>query len=170
MEGLRTAAEALPRAWANGNDREARCGMCWASLLGGLSLANAGLGAVHGFAAPVGGMFPAPHGAVCAALLAVAMEVNVEALRRRAPESRALARHDEVARLLTGQPQATAADGIEWIAALCRRFGIPRLSAYGVKAANIPLLASRAAEASSMKGNPIKLTGEELEEIIGRAI
>ena len=99
VEGLRRAAEALPRAWANGDDREARRGMCWASLLGGLSLANAGLGAVHGFAAPVGGMFPAPHGAVCAALLAPAMEINVEALRRRAPESRALGRYDEVARL-----------------------------------------------------------------------
>lgn len=170
VEGLRTAAEALPRAWEHGDDREARRGMCWASLLGGLSLANAGLGAVHGFAAPVGGMFPAPHGAVCAALLAPATEINVEALRRRAPASRALGRYDEVARLLTGRPHATAADGVEWIAALCRRFEIPPLGAYGVTAADIPVLAGRAAETSSMKGNPIKLTREELEEIIGRAI
>jgi alcohol dehydrogenase class IV len=170
VDGLRAAADALPRAWANDGDREARRGMCWASLLGGLSLANAGLGAVHGFAAPVGGKFPAPHGAVCAALLAPAIEINVEALRRRAPESRALARYDEVARVLTGKPHATAADGIEWIAALCRRFEIPPLRAYGVTAADIPLLASRAAEASSMKGNPIKLTREELEEIMRRAI
>ena len=170
VEGLRTAGASLPRVWENGGDREARRGMCWASLLGGLSLANAGLGAVHGFAAPVGGMFPAPHGAVCAALLAPAMEINVEALRRRAPESRARGRYDEVARLLTGNPHASAADGIEWIAALCRRFEIPPLRAHGVTAAHIPLLASRAAEASSMKANPIKLTREELEEIIGRAI
>jgi len=170
VDGLRTAADALPRAWANGADSEARSSMCWASLLGGLSLANAGLGAVHGFAAPVGGKFPAPHGAVCAALLAPAIEINVEALRRRAPESRALARYDEIARLLTAQPHATAADGIQWIAALCHRFEIPPLRTYGVTAADIPLLASRAAEASSMKGNPIKLTQEELEEIVRRAI
>jgi alcohol dehydrogenase class IV len=170
VEGLRTAGASLPRAWTNGGDPEARHGMCWASLLGGLSLANAGLGAVHGFAAPVGGMFPAPHGAVCAALLPHAMEINLEALRRRAPESRALGRYDEVARLLTGKPHASAADGIVWIAALCRRFEIPALSAYGVTAADVPLLARRAAEASSMKGNPISLTREELEEIIGRAI
>jgi len=170
VEGLRTAGASLPRAWTNDGDPEARHGMCWASLLGGLSLANAGLGAVHGFAAPVGGMFPAPHGAVCAALLPHAMEINLEALRRRAPESRALGRYDEVARLLTGKPHASAADGIVWIAALCRRFEIPALSAYGVTAADVPLLASRAAEASSMKGNPISLTREELEEIIGRAI
>ena len=170
VDGLRTAAEALPRAWANGADAEARRGMCWASLLGGLALANAGLGAVHGFAAPVGGRFPAPHGAVCAALLAPAMAINVEALRQRAPESRALARYDEVARLLMGRSNATAADGIEWIAALCRRFEIPPLGAYGVTAADIPLLAARAADANSMKANPIKLTREELEEIVGRAI
>jgi alcohol dehydrogenase class IV len=170
VDGLRTAAEALPRAWANGADAEARRGMCWASLLGGLSLANAGLGAVHGFAAPVGGRFPAPHGAVCAALLAPAIEINVEALRRRAPEARALARYDEVARLLTGRPHATAKDGVEWIAALCRRFEIPKLGAYGVTTADIPFLAARAADSSSMKGNPIKLTSEELEEIVGRAI
>jgi len=170
VEGLRTAGASLPRAWANGGDRDARSGMCWASLLGGLSLANAGLGAVHGFAAPVGGMFPAPHGAVCAALLAPAIAINVEALRRRAPESRALGRYDEVARLLTGKSHATADDGIEWIAALCRRFEIPALRAYGVTANDTPLLASRAAEASSMKGNPIKLTREELDEIIARAI
>ena len=170
VEGLRTAAAALPRAWENGGDRDARRGMCWAALLGGLSLANAGLGAVHGFAAPVGGMFPAPHGAVCAALLPGAMEINVGALRRRAPDSRALARYDEVARLLTGKPHATAADGIAWVAALCRRFEIPPLRAYVVTPADIPELVSRAAEASSMKGNPIALTREELEEIIRRAI
>ena len=170
VDGLRTAAEALPRAWANGRDAEARRSMCWASLRGGLSRANAGLGAVHGFAAPVGGKFPAPHGAVCAALLAPVIEINVEALRRRAPESRALARYDEIARLLTGQPHATAADGIAWIAALCRRFEIPPLRAYGVTTADIPLIAARAADASSMKGNPIKLTREELEEIVRRAI
>jgi len=169
-DGLRTAADALPRAWEDGADREARRGMCWASLLGGLSLANAGLGAVHGFAAPVGGMFPAPHGAVCAALLAPAMAINVEALGRRAPDSRALKRYGEVARLLTGRPHAAAADGVEWVAALCRRFEIPPLRTYGVAAGDIPALASRAAEASSMKGNPIALEREELEEIIRRAI
>src|SRR5215471_8737394 len=62
VEGIRCAARALPRVCANGADREARSEMAWASLLGGMALANAGLGAVHGFAAPIGGMFPAPHG------------------------------------------------------------------------------------------------------------
>ena len=93
VEGIRRAAAALPRAWENGRDREARAGMAWASLLGGLALANAGLGAVHGFAAPIGGRFPAPHGAVCAAVLPHAMAINIEALRAARRESRALRRY-----------------------------------------------------------------------------
>jgi alcohol dehydrogenase class IV len=170
LEGIRRAALALPRAWENGRDREARDGMAWASLLGGLALANAGLGAVHGFAAPIGGRFPAPHGAVCAAVLPHAMEINVEALRRRAPESRALERYSEIARLVTGCPDAAADDGVSWVAKLCRRLEIPGLRAYGVTGAEIPGLVEDAARASSMKANPLALTGEELREILARSI
>ena len=83
VEGMGRAARALPRAWENGNDLDARTDVGWAALLSGLALANAGLGAVHGFAAPIGGMFPAPHGAVCATLLPHVMAVNVAALRAR---------------------------------------------------------------------------------------
>ena len=115
-EGIRRAAAALPRAWENGGDREARRDMAWASLLGGLALANAGLGAVHGFAAPIGGRFPAPHGAACAAVLPHAMEINVEAPRRRAPDSPALRRYAEIGRLATGKPQAEAEDAVRWAA------------------------------------------------------
>ena len=111
--------------------------MSWAALLGGLALANAGLGAVHGFAAPIGGMFPAPHGAVCAALLPHAMAVNMRALRARAPQGQALRRYEEVARLLTGRPHATANDGVQWVAELCRRLEIPPLRTYGVREGHI---------------------------------
>jgi alcohol dehydrogenase class IV len=165
VEGIRRAGVALPRVWADGRDREARRDMAWASLLGGLSLANAGLGAVHGFAAPLGGMFPAPHGAACAALLPHTMAINIRALRARAPESGALRRYDEVARLLTGRAQAVADDAATWIAELCRRLEIPALRAYGVSESDIPILAEKAAKASSMKGNPIELTSDELREI-----
>jgi len=170
VEGIRRAAGALPRVWEDGGDRQARADMAWASLLGGLALANAGLGAVHGFAAPVGGMFPAPHGAACAALLPHAIAVNIAALRARAPASQALGRYDEVARLLTGRSQATAEDGVRWTAEICRRLEIPPLRAYGVTEADIPDLVEKAAQASSMKGNPIVLTPEELRQIIQRAI
>jgi len=170
VEGIRRAAGALPRVWEDGGDRQARTDMAWASLLGGLALANAGLGAVHGFAAPIGGMFPAPHGAVCAALLPHAIAVNIQALRARAPSSQALGRYGEVARLLTGGSQATAEDGVRWTAEICRRLEIPLLRAYGVTEADIPDLVEKAAQASSMKGNPIVLTAEELRQIISRAI
>ena len=168
-EGLRHAATALPQAWENGRDRAARTSMCWASLLGGLALANAGLGAVHGFAAPIGGMFPAPHGAVCAALLPHVIEINVEALQSRAPASDALRRYDAVARLLTGRAQATAGDAVWWILELTRRLGIPPLREYGVRESDWTALSAAAARASSMKGNPIELTEEERMEILARA-
>jgi len=170
VEGMRRAALALPRAWEDGGDREARREMAWASLLGGLALANAGLGAVHGFAAPIGGRFPAPHGAACAAVLPHAMEINVEALRRRAPDSAALTRYAEIGRLLTRRPQAEAEDGVRWVAALCRKLEIPGLLAYGVSEGDADALVEGAARASSMQANPIKLTEEELREILKRAM
>jgi alcohol dehydrogenase class IV len=153
---------------ANGGDLAARCDMAWASLLGGMALANAGLGAVHGFAAPIGGMFPAPHGAVCAALLPHAMDVNIRALRARAPEK--LTRYDEVARLIGGRPHATAPDGVACVAALCQKLEIPPLRTYGVTGSDLALLVEKAAQSSSMKGNPIVLTPEELHEIISRSL
>jgi alcohol dehydrogenase class IV len=170
VEGIRRVASALPRACENGADRAARADMSWASLLGGLALANAGLGAVHGFAAPIGGRFPAPHGAACAAVLPHAMEINVEALRRRAPESPALKRYGEIARIVTGKGHAEPEDAVRWAAVLCRNLEIPGLRAYGVTEADIDGLIEGAARASSMKANPIELTSDELREIAVRAL
>lgn len=165
LEGIRRVRDALPRAWAE-DDRDARADMAFASLLGGLSLANAGLGAAHGFAAPIGGMFPAPHGAVCAALLPHVMLVNIAAMRGRHPQ--ALGRYQTVSRILTGgdDPEAGAA----WVLDLCRRLEIPPLRAYGVGAQHVPALVGQAAKASSMKANPLPLTGEELRHILNEAI
>lgn len=170
LEGIRRAAAALPRAFRDGRDPAAREDMAMASLLGGLALANAGLGAVHGFAAPLGGMCSAPHGAVCAALLPGCIEANLRALRSRAPTHPALERYDMVAVLLTARPTARAEDGIEWIRALAREMGIPPLGAYGIRAADMPALVSKAAAASSMKANPIRLTEAELETALAAAL
>jgi alcohol dehydrogenase class IV len=167
ITGIPIAAAALPRVCCDGQDREARGEMAWASLLGGLALANAGLGAVHGFAAPLGGMWPAPHGAVCAVLLPLVMEINVRAVRAR--DARRLARYHEVARLLTGNPHATADEGVTWIAELVSRLEIPPLRTYGVTYEALPDLVAKAAQASSMKSNPILLTSDELLEIATRA-
>ncbi|HEV7992357.1 MAG TPA: iron-containing alcohol dehydrogenase [Gemmatimonadaceae bacterium] len=169
-EGIRRAASALRRAFHDGGDVGARGDMCITSLCGGLALANAKLGAVHGFAAPLGGMFPAPHGAVCARLLPRVAAMNVHALREREPHSPALERYDEVARLLTGTLYARAEDGVAWLRELVDELGIPPLSAYGVTVDDIPRVVAQARKASSMQGNPIVLTDDELSDVLGAAI
>jgi alcohol dehydrogenase class IV len=169
-EGLRLAASALRRVWRDGHDFAARADMAFASLLGGLALANAGLGAVHGFAAPLGGTFDAPHGALCAALLPHAMRVNIAALRAAPSHSERLLRYAAVARTLTGRSDAAPEDGADWVASLCRDLEIRPLGAYGVRPADVPALADQAARASSMKANPIVLTPGQLEELLTRAI
>jgi alcohol dehydrogenase class IV len=169
-EGLRRAARALRPAFHDGGNAAAREDMALASLCGGLALANAGLGAVHGFAAPVGGMFPAPHGAVCAALLSHVMAVNLQAARARQPSGETLRRYTELAQLLTGDATATAEDGVRWVRALVDELLIPGLRVYGVTSDHVTLLVERAAQASSMKANPLPLTRDELVEIITRSL
>ena len=169
-EGLGRASRSLRRAWADGGDLEARTQMCAASLLGGMALANAGLGAVHGLAGPIGGMFPAPHGAVCARLLPEVMAVNVAALRARAAGSPALLRYREVAQIVTGAEDATIEDGIRWVRDLVRELGIRSLGSLGIGAADLPELVACGQRASSMKGNPIALDDAELQAVLVAAL
>jgi alcohol dehydrogenase class IV len=170
VAGLRRSARSLRRACECGSDAAAREDLAFASLCGGLALANAGLGAVHGFAGPIGGMFPAPHGAVCAALLAPTLAANLRALRARQPAHPALGRADELGRLLTGRPQADAADALVWLEALVADLRIPRLSAYGVAPADAPAIVAAAARSSSMRANPLDLTADELHAILAEAL
>lgn len=169
-EGIQRAGRSLRRAYEQGSDPAAREDMAYTSLLGGLSLANAGLGAVHGFASPLGGEFQAPHGAICAALLAPALSANLRALAERAPQHPALARFGEIARLLTNRPAAEAGDGIAWVAETVHRLNIPPLSTYGMTRADLPHLVEKAAKASSMQANPIVLTESELTEILAEGL
>jgi alcohol dehydrogenase class IV len=168
-EGIRRAGHSLRRAFENGDDDDAREDMAMASLFSGLGLANAKLGAVHGFASPLGGMLGAPHGALCARLLPFVMETNVQALRRREARSPALARYDEVAQLLTGKPAAKAIDGVIWVQQLCSALKIPSLAQLGFKEQDFATIVAKARKSSSMKGNPVVLTDDELVEIIRRA-
>jgi alcohol dehydrogenase class IV len=169
-EGLRRAARSLLAAVQDGDSLTAREDMAITSLFGGLALANAKLGAVHGIAGPLGGMFPAPHGATCAALLPHVMAVNVRALRDRQPDSSSLERYDEVARLVTGSEAATAADGVVWIQQLCQQLNVPQLGRYGLAETDFPDLIEKSVRASSMKGNPIQLQRDELHEVLLRAL
>lgn len=169
-EGIVRAARALLRAYEHGDDVQAREDMTLVALMGGLALANAKLGAVHGFAGPLGGMFDAPHGAVCAALLPHVMVVNVDVLHKRQPDHPALARYDEVARLLTGDASATADDGVLWIAELCGLLGVPGLAAYGLTQAAFDDVIDKSARASSMQGNPVMLMPDDMRTILRRAL
>jgi len=170
VEGIRRAARSLRAAFRHGQDDLAREDMMVAGLFGGLALANAGLGAVHGFAGPIGGGFPVPHGAICAALLPHVMAANLRALRQRAPDSAALRRYTEVARLLTGGARATADDGVQWVGELAGDLQVQPLGAYRIRETHVMDLVAKAANASSMKANPIVLTPEELADTLRRAL
>ncbi|MBP8963533.1 MAG: iron-containing alcohol dehydrogenase [Opitutaceae bacterium] len=167
--GLPRAASALPRAFRDGHDLAARTDMALASLWSGIALANAGLGAVHGFAGAIGGRISAPHGAVCAALLAPVMAANLRALRVRAPQHPSLARYADVARWLTGRAEATADDGVVWVAAQHAAMALPKLAALGVAAADFSEVVAQAQQASSMKANPVVLTADELAAVLAAA-
>lgn len=170
LEGLRRAAGSLHRAWESGRDLKAREDMALASLLGGMALANAGLGAVHGLAAPLGGLKPVPHGVACAALLPHVLEANLRGLRSLGLGHPALPKFLEVARILTGNPEAEAEDGVRWIKALVEDLQIPRLENYGVTTFDLEVVAERSLQASSMKANPLELSAAELLEILGKAM
>jgi len=173
LTGIRLVAGALERAFHDGADTAARDDLALAALLGGICLANAGLGAVHGFAAPLGASFPVPHGVACAALLPYVMRANVAALRAGAGPDHALRRYAEIGALLAGpRPNATedVDAGIAWVAALVRALRIPPLGAYGVTPAAVPDLVARARQASSMRGNPIVLGDDALAAVLVAAL
>ncbi len=169
-EGISRAARSLRNAYENGRDANAREDMALASLFGGIALANARLGAVHGMATPIGGVSGAPHGAVCARLLPLVMETNLLALRSRQPDSPTISRYDEIARLLSGNEKASADAGVKWIEELCQDLAIRPLKAYGLNTEDFPFLVEQSQKASSMKGNPISLTDEELTNILMNAL
>jgi alcohol dehydrogenase class IV len=169
-EGLSRVGRSLFVAYKNGKNGTAREDMAFTSLLGGLALANAGLGAVHGFAAPIGGMFEAPHGAVCACLLPPVTKVNISAMREREPNHVALSRYQEIARILVRDDRATVEDLIQWLSQIRAEMKIPGLAAYGVQKGDISTLVDMATQASSMKVNPIQLTREELTGILEQAL
>jgi alcohol dehydrogenase class IV len=169
-EGLRRAAAGLRAAYADDGDLAARADMAICSLLGGIALANAKLGAVHGLAGVIGGTAHVPHGLACAALLAPVTEANVRALRSAQPGHPALDRYAEAARVITGNPSASIADGLAWIRETVTLLGVPRLAAFGISPQDTDDIAAKAARSSSMQGNPVPLNHSALLAILLHAI
>lgn len=170
LEGIRRVGKSLLRAYNTGDDLEARVDMCLASLLSGMALANARLGAAHGFAAPLGGMFGAPHGEICARLLAPVMEVNYQAMHEQGASPSHVQRFDAVAQALLAQPGAGVREAITWVERACDAMGIARLAAFGVSRADFPVLVKKAQKSSSIKGNPARLETRHLELILEKAL
>lgn len=166
-DGIRRAARSLQAAFDDGNNAAAREDMAIASLFAGLALANSGLGAVHGFAAPMGGMFPIPHGVICGRLLPFVFAANAAALPKN---SVAMAKFIHVARLLTDNPNAGIDDGIRWLDALCSHLAVRPFSKYGVTESHINEIVAAAKRASSMKGNPVPLTDAALKNVLRQAL
>lgn len=166
-EGMKRISTSLEIAYNNGSNMEARENMAMASLLGGMALANVKLGAVHGFAGPVGGMFSAPHGTVCARFLPAVMEMNMDVLK---DQSQSLEKYKKVAKILTGSNLAIARDGIVWVENLIKKLKIPALSAYGISEDYFPELVEKAKNSSSMKGNPVSLNSGQLTWILEKSV
>jgi alcohol dehydrogenase class IV len=166
-EGLRRAAAGLRAAYADGSNPGARADMAVCSLLGGIALANAKLGAVHGLAGVVGGTADVPHGVACAALLAPVIEANVRALRSGQP---ALDRYAEAARILTGNPAASIDDGLAWIRETVSLLAIPRLGTFGIRPQQADDIAAKAVGSSSMQGNPVALTHDDLRAVLLQSV
>ncbi len=168
-EGMHRISASLKNAFENGNDLKAREDMAFAAMLGGMALANVKLGAVHGFAGPLGGMFPVPHGAVCAALLPAVMEINIRVLEEQ-KHIKSIAKYLEVAQILTGNKDAKIEDGINWAGEMVKALKIPTLSAFGLSASDFPVLVEKAKKASSMQGNPVSLSEKQLTEILEKSV
>jgi alcohol dehydrogenase class IV len=166
-EGLRRAGTGLRAAYADGSDVGARSDMAVCSLLGGMALANAKLGAVHGLAGVIGGMADVPHGMACAALLAPVIEANVRAAPSGAD---VLDRYTEAARLLTGRSAASVDDGLAWIRETLTLLNVPGLAAFGVRSEWADDIAAKALVSSSMKGNPVPLSHADLTAIVRQAL
>lgn len=164
--GIGLAAKSLRRVYNQGSDISARSDMALVSLWGGMCLANARLGAVHGLAGPMGGMLHLPHGALCAALLGPVMRVNVAALRRQAAGAETLERYVEIARLVTGNGSASAEEGIAWIEQLAAELKVCRLGPLAVSVEQCDELTERALRASSMQGNPVRLSPSDVRTIL----
>lgn len=169
--GMSAVKEGLFAAW-EGNEPAASQGrgaMAYAALLSGITLAQVGLGSVHGLASPLGAYFPIPHGVVCGTLVAAATEINIKAMQERDPVNKALAKYAEVGRLLTGQAEMDDATAHLSLIALLddwsERLELPRLNGYGITSADFPLIVANS-RGSSMQTNPIVLTDAEINTIL----
>ncbi len=173
--GLRAFRDGFWQAWEPDHP-DAAAGysrIAYASLLSGITLAQAGLGSVHGLASPLGAFYPIPHGVVCGTLVAEATAMNIRSLRERAPDSPALTKYARVGELLGteqyGNDQAAADALVERLRAWVQRLELPRLSRFGVHEQHLQKVAANS-RGGSMKTNPLVLSDAELVDLLRRRL
>jgi alcohol dehydrogenase class IV len=166
MEGLKAINTSLINSYSNGEDIGARTGMSFAALTSGICLANAGLGVVHGFASSVGGMYNIPHGLICGTLMASSNEINVRELRKKSADSVALKKYAHLGKLFLeedGKTDDYYIDGfIAYLHKLTNDFQLSGLKKIGLEEKDIGLICT----ITEIKNNPVKLTFENLTEIV----
>ncbi len=169
LSGLEKIRDALLPLYEGGGDaNEHRTAMAYAALLSGITLAQVGLGSVHGLASPLGAFFPIPHGVVCGTLVAAATRINIEAMESRDRLNPALGKYARIGRLLAQQDLNDADARTALVATLddwTQRLQLPRLGAYQVNNADIPRIVANS-RGSSMKTNPIELTDSEIAAVL----
>ena len=133
--GLKSARDGLLALYANTGDAMARERMTYAAMVSGITLAQVGLGSVHGLAAPLGAFFPIPHGVACGTLVATATRINIEALRSREPGHPALEKYAQVGRLLSKQGNLDSAAAhaalIGTLEGWTKALSLPSMAHYG---------------------------------------
>jgi alcohol dehydrogenase class IV len=168
-DAIKKASDSLLNAFKTSDDLLSRENMCWVSLFGGIALANAGLGAVHGFAGVIGGMHDIPHGVICARLLPSVLEMNINAISERQPSNPILEKFRTITKFLTHSEKSEIIDGVRWLETLCEEMKIPHLGELGVEINEFPEIIQNAKFSSSMKGNPIELTTKELFRVLEKS-
>ncbi len=167
--GMKAARDGLLALHADTGNSSAREQMAYAALISGITLAQVGLGSVHGLAAPLGAFFPIPHGVACGTLVATATRINIEALRARDPQHPGLDKYALVGRLLSKQGhldrEAAHSVLIDTLEAWTHALKLPRLAHYGVSQADIPRIVANS-RGSSMKTNPVLLDDGEIAAIL----
>jgi alcohol dehydrogenase class IV len=163
-KGLEYGSKGLRAAYLDGKNLQAREQLALCSVFGGLALANAKLGAVHGFAGVLGGVSDTPHGAICAAMLSACIRINTQALHDRCPDSPALRKYENAARIVCANENASVADLCAWVDDTCRLLQIPPLAP--LPEDQVADVVEKSANSSSMKGNPIVLTQAELLDML----
>lgn len=174
ISGLRAARDGLlPWYLGEGDAQQNRTRMAYAALVSGITLAQTGLGSVHGLASPLGAFHPIPHGVVCGTLVAAATEVNIRAMIEREPDNRALGRYARVAEVLLERrirdPIEARAALVERLGEWTRRLDLPPLSRYGLGGRDLDAIVANS-RGSSMKTNPIVLTDAEVREVLERRL